>query len=420
MPALQDNTLNFVYDDYGNRVKKSLNNSDITYYLNDGLTVLNELDSAGNVNKTMVKGLDPVAEILSDGSIQYVHTDALGSTVLLTNEAGNIVRQYEYDSFGQITSPLSSAEGRAGWGLSDTKYTYTNQEYDPESDLYYYNARYYNPRLGRFISRDTVLGQDGDTLSRNLYIYVKNNPLKYVDPTGNEEEKKQDDDWLTKLLTNPKFQKGVKKAEAISKFALDIPTFGGASRAEEISQKIEREGLTTKNLALVYSNTLISSAAGALSALDAGVGLGAVVNRIVQTFSRNTERFYRVMKENDYQKYLQTGKVPATAETFTSPSLEYLKTKNYNGILVEFKLKSGTTNALESIGVRDFSAAASSKYGTMPHQFEVNDWTMNNAFFKGEGAQNPQFKDLVNIGLGQGRALDIFNEHIINSKIIDR
>jgi len=188
MPALQDNTLNFVYDDYGNRVKKSLNNSDITYYLNDGLTVLNELDSAGNVNKTMVKGLDPVAEILSDGSIQYVHTDALGSTVLLTNEAGNIVRQYEYDSFGQVATDM----GDAGKETKNIK----NQEYDPESELYYYNARYYNPALGRFISRDTVLGRDGDTLSRNLYIYVKNNPLKYVDPTGNEEEKKQNDEQM--------------------------------------------------------------------------------------------------------------------------------------------------------------------------------------------------------------------------------
>ncbi len=53
-----------------------------------------------------------------------------------------------------------------------------------ESELYYYNARYYNPKLGRFISRDTALGKDGDSLSRNLYIYVKNNPLKYVDPSG--------------------------------------------------------------------------------------------------------------------------------------------------------------------------------------------------------------------------------------------
>jgi len=71
-----------------------------------------------------------------------------------------------------------------GTNSSETNYTYTNQEFDPESGLFYYNARYYNPRLGRFISRDTVLGGDGDALSRNLYIYVKNNPLKYVDPTG--------------------------------------------------------------------------------------------------------------------------------------------------------------------------------------------------------------------------------------------
>ena len=66
----------------------------------------------------------------------------------------------------------------------NTKYLYTGQEFDQESELYYYNARYYNPLIGRFISLDPILGRDGDVLSRNGYIYVKNNPLKYVDPSG--------------------------------------------------------------------------------------------------------------------------------------------------------------------------------------------------------------------------------------------
>ena len=66
----------------------------------------------------------------------------------------------------------------------NSKYLYTGQEFDSESELYYYNARYYNPLTGRFISLDPVLGETGSVLSRNGYIYANNNPLKYVDPSG--------------------------------------------------------------------------------------------------------------------------------------------------------------------------------------------------------------------------------------------
>ena len=83
--------------------------------------------------------------------------------------------EYDYDVFGA----LLGMKGSLG-----TRYLFTGQEFDAESSLYYYNARYYNPRLGRFISRDTYLGEDGDILSRNRYVYVKNNPLKFMDPTG--------------------------------------------------------------------------------------------------------------------------------------------------------------------------------------------------------------------------------------------
>lgn len=98
---------------------------------------------------------------------------------LLTNDQGEVIAEYEYDAFGSIVGKSGSAE---------SNYLFTNQEFDNESELYYYNAKYYNPTLGRFISRDPMLGRKGDVLSKNSYIYVKNNPLKYVDPTGEIEE----------------------------------------------------------------------------------------------------------------------------------------------------------------------------------------------------------------------------------------
>ena len=77
-------------------------------------------------------------------SVTYVSSDVLGSTVLLTDETGSVTAQYEYDVFGSIIGYT---------GTKETNNLFTNQEFDPESELYYYNARYYNPKLGRFISR---------------------------------------------------------------------------------------------------------------------------------------------------------------------------------------------------------------------------------------------------------------------------
>ena len=137
------------------------------------------MEPAEVVSKTNIYELEMIAEIDAEDKLTYIHTDVLGSTVLLTNEAAEITGRYEYDAFG----------GTIGYeGSEQTDYLFTNQEQDIESELYYYNARYYNPKLGRFISRDIKLGNAGDILSSNRYIYVKNNPLKYVDPTGMVEE----------------------------------------------------------------------------------------------------------------------------------------------------------------------------------------------------------------------------------------
>ena len=62
-------------------------------------------------------------------------------------------------------------------------YRYTGKPEDP-SGLYYYGARYYDPLIGRFTTRDTVFGGLGDPQSQNRYAYCRNNPHKYIDPTG--------------------------------------------------------------------------------------------------------------------------------------------------------------------------------------------------------------------------------------------
>ncbi|MGG1475210.1 RHS repeat-associated core domain-containing protein, partial [Brevibacillus agri] len=63
-------------------------------------------------------------------------------------------------------------------------FAYAGEMYDKESGFYYLRARYYDPKMGRFVSEDTVKGQVDNPLSLNRYTYVENNPLRYVDPTG--------------------------------------------------------------------------------------------------------------------------------------------------------------------------------------------------------------------------------------------
>jgi RHS repeat-associated protein len=99
------------------------------------------------------------------------HSDvnALGSNIVLTDDDQNVIVRYEYDVFGAIRSEV---------GTSDNPRKFTGKEYESDVRLYYFAARYYDPYIGRFITRDPA----GDGL--NWYIYTENNPLKYIDPSG--------------------------------------------------------------------------------------------------------------------------------------------------------------------------------------------------------------------------------------------
>ena len=101
----------------------------------------------------------------------------------LTDETGAVVERYDYGDFGE--PEFYDAAGNAISGTAyGNPYLFTGRRFDPESGFYYYRARYYDPRVGQFTTRDPI-GVWGDPLNMgNAYAYCGNNPWSFLDPYG--------------------------------------------------------------------------------------------------------------------------------------------------------------------------------------------------------------------------------------------
>ena len=106
----------------------------------------------------------------NDSGVYYIHQDHLGSTALVTDGNGNVVASSRYFPYGDCRSTS---------GYLDTDRLFTGQRLD-QSGLYFYNARYYDSTIGRFISADSLVPDPSDPQNLNRYSYVFNNPLKYM------------------------------------------------------------------------------------------------------------------------------------------------------------------------------------------------------------------------------------------------
>ncbi|WPO78020.1 RHS repeat-associated core domain-containing protein [Flavobacterium sp. KACC 22761] len=106
----------------------------------------------------------------------YYHPDHLGSSSYITNLDGEVVQHVEYVPFGEVFLE----EKNVKW---NTPYLFTSKELDRETGLYYFGARYQDPKLGIFISVDP-LAEKYPNISP--YCYVANNPIVLKDPQGKD------------------------------------------------------------------------------------------------------------------------------------------------------------------------------------------------------------------------------------------
>lgn len=163
----------FKYDGDGGRTRKLTADEDIRF-----VGALYE-EANSRASSYVFLGSTRVAQI-NDGQVFYYHTDHLGGTNVLTDGQGIKKQILEYFPFGKI----SRNEKFGTTAEQDAWYHFTSQYNDSESELYFYNARYYDPELGRFIQADLLVQAPGNPQTFNRYTYANNNPVNLVDPSG--------------------------------------------------------------------------------------------------------------------------------------------------------------------------------------------------------------------------------------------
>jgi len=182
-----------------------------------------------------------LSRVLSTKLEVIYHYDEQGNVIQETDEEGNIVKRYRFDPFGNL---------EAQWGTEPNRYLFTGKEKD-ENGLYYFGARYYNPRLGRWITPEPRLYSTHPKLALNRknpqglnpYTYCFNNPLKYIDVEGKWEEPehaKQFIEYARKYIGKPYGHPGLSWIHGEDPKALDCSAVVGICLRD-----MHREGVST-------------------------------------------------------------------------------------------------------------------------------------------------------------------------------
>lgn len=181
--VVESRTIDFKYDPFDRRIEKKLTTFidnvpkvvGTWSYLYDGDNIAAEyfIDSSGTTTTyyTHGPGVDEHLAMERGDNYYYYHADGLGSITAITNESAVPVQTYSYDSFGV---PKQTTGFR-------NSFMYVGKEYDLETGLTEMGARYYDPKEGRFISKDPIGFAGGDV---NLWNYVQSNSVNWIDPEG--------------------------------------------------------------------------------------------------------------------------------------------------------------------------------------------------------------------------------------------
>ncbi len=151
----------------------------VLYTYDDNDHLIAETDSTGPIRSYVWRDDVPLAQIehRPTRKVLYLETDHLNTPRAARNEAGVLVWRWASDAFG---SSLPNEDPDGDGQATTVNLRLPGQVFDPESGLHYNQARYYDPTIGRYLSPDPI-GLAGGV---NTYAHVENNPLRYVDPSG--------------------------------------------------------------------------------------------------------------------------------------------------------------------------------------------------------------------------------------------
>lgn len=185
------------YDGLGRRLVKGTQESEgvtkWTQYMLDGLGYdpLAEYPQTGKPRVAQLyRGADnqlvSIEEIQGSGAgTQYwFASDGLNSVSATTKQSGQSAHEYFYDPYGQLIDENGHWEDSSSWTGPHNHYLLSGKEWDEESRLYYFGARYYDPEAGIWLTQDPYRGQVNSPMTRHRSLYVRNNPVNRIDPLG--------------------------------------------------------------------------------------------------------------------------------------------------------------------------------------------------------------------------------------------
>ena len=176
-----DTDAQFVYNENGLRVKKTVNGV-VTDYTLHGKNVVHM--TKGNDELHFFYDAQNRPAVVVYNGVPYAYVKSLqGDVIAILDAVGNVVVSYAYDAWG---APIGKSGALAETLGTVQPFRYRGYVYDEETGLYYLRSRYYTPKWGRFVNADSYIGKM-TMLSHNLFLYCHNSPIFRIDASGCED-----------------------------------------------------------------------------------------------------------------------------------------------------------------------------------------------------------------------------------------